>query len=733
MLLSLFNNRQTSALDVLPRTTEALTGGTSTAFQDMFRSSYQTYDYTSANARDAVTTTDYNADRANARLEMSRSEYATRDTGYSTAMSTTQYAQQNRPAPQATESVQQTQSGDNCQSRTAAQEQSESEADAAAMSDRTQKLQALLDKIEQELAKDPAERDEATMDAVMQLLAALLTSISTTDTDAADQTGQALQTTDADSDALTLTIAVPQDSELMQLLQQLAGTGDITQQTGDSSGNTALDAKSLLAMHLQADPQQVADKLKEVKVLLKLSDDSGLLIPLTDMAATSETQTGDENQTALNLALQLTQGEDGETLTLTISAEALESAQFVNLSKIDSSGNVQTAGSTNADAASFELTVPIEQLMAAREMTAVSNNAAAMQDKAAENTVAVILEALGITQEELAASLTSGKAEGKTSRIGIPLQINQDGTATAEAAETIVTSDVVETQKAYLDALDKLTLAKMMTDAKANRSEIYKELQKTLENISTDTTAFAALKTGSGYNSLMQVITGITDATAKQADEWAAVTTKETLVSNTATAKTDESSSSRIAFLGRLESAEKNLQQLVSNKADATTTRNQTAARSMQENVMHQINQKVSYSALNGTGGEIRIALRPANLGDLHLKIATENDVVVAKFTAQSQEVKAIIENNLGQLKDSLQQQGLKVGKFEVNVNTGGGNSNQYSSDAQTGDTYMSQYGSAVELDEDGMATPLDDSTTSLYGGSVAQTGGSPENVNYLA
>ena len=44
---------------------------------------------------------------------------------------------------------------------------------------------------------------------------------------------------------------------------------------------------------------------------------------------------------------------------------------------------------------------------------------------------------------------------------------------------------------------------------------------------------------------------------------------------------------------------------------------------------------------------------------------------MVAKFVAQSNEVKAIIESNLGQLKDALAQAGIKVGRFEVSVNTG--------------------------------------------------------------
>jgi len=124
------------------------------------------------------------------------------------------------------------------------------------------------------------------------------------------------------------------------------------------------------------------------------------------------------------------------------------------------------------------------------------------------------------------------------------------------------------------------------------------------------------------------------------------------------------------------------------------------------------------------------------------MRIRIENDVVVAKFTAHSQEVKAIIENNLGQLKNALEEQGVKVGKFEVNVNTGGGGQQQQSqtwADGSGANVYDSNYGLAGI--EDGLETaaldttlaPLDESANALYGIAGLGTSGTFAGTNYLA
>lgn len=65
---------------------------------------------------------------------------------------------------------------------------------------------------------------------------------------------------------------------------------------------------------------------------------------------------------------------------------------------------------------------------------------------------------------------------------------------------------------------------------------------------------------------------------------------------------------------------------------------------------------------------EMVIQLKPDHLGKLELKVVTEQGIVAAKFIAENQKVKEIIETNMQLLKDSLQKQGISVEGVSVQV-----------------------------------------------------------------
>ena len=88
------------------------------------------------------------------------------------------------------------------------------------------------------------------------------------------------------------------------------------------------------------------------------------------------------------------------------------------------------------------------------------------------------------------------------------------------------------------------------------------------------------------------------------------------------------------------------------------------------QNVMEQIVNHMRFE-VRGDIAEIRIQLRPEHLGDVALRIATQNGIVVAQFVAESQRVKEIIESNFSQLRDALEQQGINISEIEVSVAQG--------------------------------------------------------------
>ena len=71
---------------------------------------------------------------------------------------------------------------------------------------------------------------------------------------------------------------------------------------------------------------------------------------------------------------------------------------------------------------------------------------------------------------------------------------------------------------------------------------------------------------------------------------------------------------------------------------------------------------------VRGGISEVRITLHPESLGDVTLRVATQNGVVTAHFVAENQRVKEIIEANLERLKDALSEQGVEVSSLEVEV-----------------------------------------------------------------
>lgn len=82
------------------------------------------------------------------------------------------------------------------------------------------------------------------------------------------------------------------------------------------------------------------------------------------------------------------------------------------------------------------------------------------------------------------------------------------------------------------------------------------------------------------------------------------------------------------------------------------------------------INQVVEQAkvVLGNDKSEMVIHMKPDHLGKLELKIVTEQGIVAAKFIAENQQVKDVIETNMQLLKDSLQKQGISIEGVSVQV-----------------------------------------------------------------
>jgi len=91
---------------------------------------------------------------------------------------------------------------------------------------------------------------------------------------------------------------------------------------------------------------------------------------------------------------------------------------------------------------------------------------------------------------------------------------------------------------------------------------------------------------------------------------------------------------------------------------------------------------------LDGEKSEMVMSLKPDSLGKLSLKIVTEHGMVTAKFIAESQQVKQILEANMQILKDLLEKQGMSIQGFSVYVGHQASYGNNGSKDrSETGKT----------------------------------------------
>jgi len=102
---------------------------------------------------------------------------------------------------------------------------------------------------------------------------------------------------------------------------------------------------------------------------------------------------------------------------------------------------------------------------------------------------------------------------------------------------------------------------------------------------------------------------------------------------------------------------------------EATTEVFESKATNMQEqiDVIRQISEKVDINLFEDKS-EMIIKLKPDHLGKVTVEIAVENGNITAKFLAESQKVKEILESNMQDLKDHLAKQGMVIQDLSVSV-----------------------------------------------------------------
>ena len=110
-----------------------------------------------------------------------------------------------------------------------------------------------------------------------------------------------------------------------------------------------------------------------------------------------------------------------------------------------------------------------------------------------------------------------------------------------------------------------------------------------------------------------------------------------------------------------------NFQQNVTNVQSAEVVFEMEQTQMIMDQIMEHMDIK-----LNAEESTLQMQLHPEELGTLQVTISAKEGVMTAQFTAESEAVKAVLENQIIQLQDKFDQQNIKVEAIEISVATHG-------------------------------------------------------------
>ncbi len=107
-------------------------------------------------------------------------------------------------------------------------------------------------------------------------------------------------------------------------------------------------------------------------------------------------------------------------------------------------------------------------------------------------------------------------------------------------------------------------------------------------------------------------------------------------------------------------------------QASLSNTPSHASAKGVFDQQLQQIMQQAKMTVLNNQNGSISMKMHPDSLGNLNVNLGLEHGVLNGRFLVENTEARQMLMDHLAHLKQSLQEQGISVGEFQVNVRNGG-------------------------------------------------------------
>lgn len=107
------------------------------------------------------------------------------------------------------------------------------------------------------------------------------------------------------------------------------------------------------------------------------------------------------------------------------------------------------------------------------------------------------------------------------------------------------------------------------------------------------------------------------------------------------------------------------LKGMVADRVDAAAPAYTTTT----DQIMEQVSESLRMTMTEDVT-EMEMNLHPASLGNVRVQVAAKDGVITASFTTQNEQVKEVLEAQIIQLKDQMNEQGIKIEAVEVTVSS---------------------------------------------------------------
>lgn len=321
-----------------------------------------------------------------------------------------------------------------------------------------------------------------------------------------------------------------------------------------------------------------------------------------------------------------------------------------------------------------------------KKQKTLSEDEADAVEKAAEEIVSQVAKELNVSEEDVKAALESlGISVFDLGNANQMSALFTEILGMSDSMQIVTDGDLFASLTSLTQAVDDM-IQSLQEELQISAEELFAQLNELKpeqsELTSTQEVGDLGMETESDEKMAAQAATSIFDVDSENSvdtkmldvDE---VQSKEMVVTNdTSSAEMSQDSASSELQNQDSENHEgkQNLNQnTFSVFADAGQTAvvegldTQNTSYSMVNDIMEQIG---DYVKTNVTADvkQMEIQLSPANLGQVHINIASKNGVVTAQITAENEMVKNAIELQVVQLKERLEGQGVRIEAVEVTV-----------------------------------------------------------------